>query len=369
MSAPTAPLPGRLPGLDLLRGLAVLFLFNLAFFGPFMEARFHVPAGPDPAHRLWYAAQLSLATPGLVAMDVLFVLCGYLASFRIDTGAGAGFGYLARRYARMLPVLLAVNVPVYVYAKADVAAVAGSLAGLRLFAGGGFAYQIMGGVNAFVLFAFAAAIWKACAARLPWAASPWAAGLAWAAAAGLVASGALPVWLNFHGLGFFAGVLAGRLHREHAGRPWPPGLIAALRLLSLAGLLLWSHLLWRTKGDEWLPALTGTGPAVLARIAVSQALAVLAVAAFAAGTRRPAGAGRPLERLGAMSLSFYAVSSLYAPALGRALAVDFASPYAAMLWLYGVTLACAVAVAAVFFRFLESGRAGSSPGCPAAGGS
>ncbi|GFK95961.1 hypothetical protein NNJEOMEG_03834 [Fundidesulfovibrio magnetotacticus] len=105
---------GRLPGLDGLRGLAIVMVFNVHFFAQHFERNYFLDPGA-PAHQLLRALH-----SGVLGVDVLFVLSGFLTWVSLARRRPSVPAFLAARYRRLLPVILAVNLPALCWGAASV---------------------------------------------------------------------------------------------------------------------------------------------------------------------------------------------------------------------------------------------------------
>jgi len=121
-------LAGRgFPALDGLRGLACLMIFNVHFFAQHSADNYFLSPGSAmyPVARFFHS--------GVNALDMLFVLSGYLVYGSLSRKR-QGFGvFLAGRYKRLLPVALAVNIPALFWIDANWRNVFDNLFFLSLF--------------------------------------------------------------------------------------------------------------------------------------------------------------------------------------------------------------------------------------------
>ena len=93
------------PGLDGLRGLACLMIFNVHFFAQFADVSYFV--NPDGLlHQVLHALH-----SGSHGVDVFFVVSGYLIYGSLTRKRPNLFQFLVERYKRLLPVVLVINIP------------------------------------------------------------------------------------------------------------------------------------------------------------------------------------------------------------------------------------------------------------------
>jgi len=105
---------GRLPALDGLRGLAILMVFNVHFFAQHFARHYYLEEGSLPHHLL------RALHSGVLGVDVLFVLSGFLTWMSLARRRPTAPAFLAGRYRRLLPVILAVNLPALCWGAASV---------------------------------------------------------------------------------------------------------------------------------------------------------------------------------------------------------------------------------------------------------
>jgi len=104
----------RLTGLDGLRGLAALFIFNTHFLAQFADVSYFLTPGGAP-FRL-----TAVVHSGLIGVDAFFMLSGLLTYLSIHYKNPAPGPFVLARYRRLLPVILAVSVPALCFGAASV---------------------------------------------------------------------------------------------------------------------------------------------------------------------------------------------------------------------------------------------------------
>lgn len=101
------------PGLDGLRGLACLMIFNVHFFAQFADASYFVQ--PDGLlHEMLHTLH-----SGSHGVDVFFVASGYLIYGSLTRKRPNLFQFLVERYKRLLPVVLVINIPALYWVNAN----------------------------------------------------------------------------------------------------------------------------------------------------------------------------------------------------------------------------------------------------------
>jgi hypothetical protein len=336
----------RLPALDAWRGLGVLMLFHLVFFGQHMEQAASWALGADAWARTAGRMVSVLFSSGVLGLDVLFMVAGFLAVRSMGRGASP-LALAIGRHARLLPFVAVSGAPFVAFGGLTLGAYFKSLVLLVPANVPGSLERAFAHANAFLLFSLACALVAAVSRGRGVAACVLAAIVAVLAASG-------PEWVpvNGHFLAFFWGMgaawAAGRLPSGSGLR----GLAGAL--LTVAAVFL-CRKLSDARGEDLYFLLDGRDWRTLALLAPLQALLACALALTAQDLKVPGRwrAAWPLEILGRASNCFFMVFVLWSFTLTRAYAREFASPAASLAYLYALTLSLSVAVALVLAPFLE----------------
>jgi peptidoglycan/LPS O-acetylase OafA/YrhL len=115
------------PGLDGLRGLACLMIFNVHFFAQFADVSYFVQ--PDGLlHEMLHALH-----SGSHGVDVFFVVSGYLIYGSLTRKRPNLFRFLVERYKRLLPVVLVINIPALYWVNANIKEIVDNVFFLDLF--------------------------------------------------------------------------------------------------------------------------------------------------------------------------------------------------------------------------------------------
>lgn len=343
----------RDPALDLFRGLASLALFNLAFLSNFVEVGFYVPDTAGLPGRLAAKALLAGVYTGVPAMDLLFVLSGYLLYKTLLTTRERPLALLWRRYRRFLPLYLMVSVPAFVYAGANITNIISHVALLDLYNFSPFVYQISSQANYYLYFAFVCAALAASGIQRSVLSRPFLP-LALGAGFGLgIALADAPEGLNFHFLGFFHGAAVAALLSNGRLRPlaWLRRTSSRIALVALFAAFAW--FLWRTRQNEFLPLLTRIDARTFLLLAGVQLLGGLLLLSCIGQNGPRSWITLPGCLLGRASLSFFLSWCLYGLVLGRGIHVFHQPTTGTMLFLYATTLSASLLLAWFFFRYFE----------------
>lgn len=366
-------LAGRaVPGLDGLRGLACLMIFNVHFFAQYSQQNYFIaPEG------FLYEVLRALHS-GSHGVDVFFVVSGFLIYGSLTRKRPGLAQFLLERYKRLLPVVLVINIPALYWMNASWKEVADNLLfldffGSRLvtFVSWALVYEmyfyLLCGVWLIVLRRFTC---PEDAKRPPW--------LSWALLTGLFIANCLyfrvtPILSDWRFAGFFVGIALAMLRADPRGRKLfamiPPGIWPlGLGVLAL-GCWLWSR--------DFVGTLSALSPAlalgyffafdlcvallvasfVNARTAQSDAKAPVSSgdAALSPASRTASGgffAWGPLRCLGAVSYSLFMLHTQWGLPLANSLFGTPASP-AGLTLHYALSLGLSFALAAFLYMHLE----------------
>lgn len=342
--------PGRkYANLDGLRCLAILMVFNVHFFAQFAAERFFTGG-----HPVLYPLMKTVQS-GLFGVDIFFVLSGLLTTLSLARRPGAPLAFLAGRYARLLPVVLVVNLPALCWGTGapDIRQVLDNLLFLSLFPGTSLVtyvtWVLVYEMYFYLLCAAALAVpfkygtrcaaWSLAAAAVLGLANAWA---GWFPRLNLF--GDPRFWGFYYGAALGLAVLLGRKAPLAAvGRLWP---------WALAGIGLCCFL-W---GNDAVNArLTGSWPLG----ALFYTFLDLCIAALTAGLLDPDSparavfASRPARLLGVASYSFFMVHAQWGLPLGNTLFGGPPASLASLLGLYLLSLAVSAALALFLYAHLE----------------
>lgn len=338
----------RIQALDIWRGLGVLFLFHLAFFGRHLE--FATPAFDGPGPGVWLAKRVSdlLFSSSVLGVDMLFLVAGCLVARLDATDTRRGISLLSSRYAGFLPLLLVTGLPFVAY---QAVGPGDFLARLALLFPTGVAApfdRLFASANGFLLFSL-----LACLATMGRAADRLSSLPAVAAAAAgtlaLVAFGPVGAPVNAHSLAFFWGLGSRRLARRGlvsarvAAWAWPIPVVAAMVLCRKLAF---------TRGQDIHFLLDGRDAMTLAMaLALQACLAAGLALALTANARGPV--LRPLAGLGRVSNCFFMAFSLWSFPLTRAWLPQGLDPALSLACGYVLTLGISLALAATLGPCLE----------------
>nr|WP_279343293.1 acyltransferase [Fundidesulfovibrio terrae] len=358
------------PGLDGLRGLACLMIFNVHFFAQFADASYFTGSG-TPLHSLIHAVH-----SGSHGVDVFFVVSGYLIYGSLARKRPTLSRFILERYKRLLPVVLAVNIPALYWVNADWKMIVDNVFFLDLF-GAKLVTFVSWALVYEMYFYLLCGVWLivlGCGKNGP----PWR---SWTLLAGLYVANSLYFHVNtvlsdWRFMGFFVGIGLGMLRADPRGSKafgkippgfWPVGL-AVLGL----GCWLWSR--------DFTGTLSAVSPALALAyftafdLAVAMLVASLVNAAQAArpssapGDAAGNGPGRdvpgprsrgggvftctPMRMVGAVSYSLFLLHTQWGLPLANTLFGRPAS-LAGLGLHYGLSLGVSFALAAFLYMHLE----------------
>ncbi|MFZ5426951.1 MAG: acyltransferase family protein [Thermodesulfobacteriota bacterium] len=330
------------PGLDGLRGLACLMIFNVHFFAQFADASYFTEPG-GPLHGLIHAIH-----SGSHGVDVFFVVSGYLIYGSITRKRPGLLHFFLERYKRLLPVVLVINIPALYWVNANWKEVIDNLLFLDLF-GSRLVTFVSWALVYEMYFYILCGLWLIVAGGgrngPPWT--------SWAALTGLYVANSLyfhvnPVLSDWRFVGFFIGVGLAMLRAGPRGRRAFEAVPAGIWPVCLAVLGLGCWL--------WSRDFAGTLSAVSPALALSYFAAFdLAVAALVASFVNGGGgvfAWTPLRAVGAVSYSLFLLHTQWGLPLANTL---FGRPdsLAGLALHYGLSLAVSFALAAFLYMHLE----------------
>lgn len=347
------------PGLDGLRGLACLMIFNVHFFAQFADASYFTR--PDGAlHSLIHAFH-----SGSHGVDVFFVVSGFLIYGSLARKRPTLTRFILERYKRLLPVVLAVNIPALYWVNADWKMIVDNVFFLNLF-GAKLVTFVSWALVYEMYFYLLCGVWLialGCGRNGP----PWR---SWTLLAGLFVANSLYFHVNtvlsdWRFVGFFVGIGLGMLQADPRGSKaftkippgfWPVGL-AVLGL----GCWLWSR--------DFTGTLSAVSPALALAYFTAFDLAVaLLVAALVNAAKAGNGPGRdvpvprscgggvftctPMRMVGAVSYSLFLLHTQWGLPLANTLFGRPAS-LAGLGLHYGLSLGVSFALAAFLYMHLE----------------
>jgi len=227
------------PGLDGLRGLACLMIFNVHFFAQFADVSYFV----DPnglLHEILHALH-----SGSHGVDVFFVVSGYLIYGSLTRKRPNLFRFLVERYKRLLPVVLVINIPALYWVNANAKEIVDNVFFLDLF-GSKLVTFVSWALVYEMYFYLLCGVWLIVLGRGK-NGPPW---LSWLALCALFVANSLyfkitPVLSDWRFVGFFVGIGLAMLRADPRGRRvfelvprgvWP----VCLGVLALA-CWLWSQ--------------------------------------------------------------------------------------------------------------------------------
>lgn len=117
------------PGLDGLRGLACLMIFNVHYFAQFSQQEYFTTSG-SPVH-----TALRILHSGSHGVEIFFVISGFLIYGSIRRKRPALIPFFLERYKRLLPVVLVINIPALYWINAGWKDVVDNLFFLQIFPG------------------------------------------------------------------------------------------------------------------------------------------------------------------------------------------------------------------------------------------
>jgi peptidoglycan/LPS O-acetylase OafA/YrhL len=338
------------PGLDGLRGLACLMIFNVHFFAQFADASYFTAPG-SALHSLIHAFH-----SGSHGVDVFFVVSGFLIYGSLARKRPTLARFLLERYKRLLPVVLVVNIPALYWVNADWKMIADNVLFLNLFGARlvtfvswALIYEMY-----FYLLCGAWLIVLGCGRDGP----PWR---SWALITGLYVANSLyfhvnPILSDWRFVGFFVGLGLGMLKADPRGSRLFAKIPPAFQPVGLAalGLACW---LW---SRDFTGTLSAVSPALaLGYFILFDLVAALLVASLANAAQSGKGgsgggllAWTPLRVVGAVSYSLFLLHTQWGLPLANAL---FGRPGSLPgLWLhYGLSLGVSLALAAFLYLHLE----------------
>lgn len=346
------------PGLDGLRGLACLMIFNVHFFAQYAAASYFVSPGGF-LHQALHALH-----SGSHGVDVFFVVSGYLIYGSIVRKRPTLFNFILERYKRLLPVVLVINIPALYWVNATWKEVVDNVFFLQLFdsrlvtfVSWALAYEMY--------FYLLCGVWLIVLKRgrngPPWT--------SYVLLAALYVANSLwfhvnPTLSDWRFAGFFVGMGLAMLRADARGRKVfqavPPGIWpVCLGILGL-GCWLWSR--------DFVGTLSATSPALALGyfVAYDLVVAVLVASFVNAADARTSPAGKavssarnsgpfswtPLRMVGAVSYSLFLVHTQWGLPLANTLFGKPAS-LAGLALHYGLSLGLSLALAAFLFLHLE----------------
>ena len=361
-AAPSDPftLAGRnVPGLDGLRGLACLMIFNVHFFAQYADDSYFVTPGSF-LHQALHALH-----SGSHGVDVFFVVSGYLIYGSITRKRPTLFRFILERYRRLLPVVLVINIPALYWVDATWKEVVDNVFFLQLFdsrlvtfVSWALAYEMY--------FYLLCGLWLIVLGRGK-NGQPWA---SFALLAALYVANSLwfhvsPILSDWRFVGFFVGVGLAMLRADPRGRlvfqaatpgVWP----VCLAILALC-CWLWSR--------DFVGTLSAVSPALpLAYFTAYDLCVAVLVASFVNGAAArvqargtpdspPARSSgpftwTPLRVVGAVSYSLFLMHTQWGLPLANSLFGKASDP-AGLALHYGLSLGVSLALAAFLFMHLE----------------
>lgn len=345
----TTESPRRLPGLDAWRGLGVLFLYDLLFFGRNIESLSPWDVQPGLVPRIAAGVARVLYFSGVLGVDLLFMVSGFLAFEALQSGRKKPLAYVLGRYARLLPLLAVISIPYVAYGGITPG---DYLKGLLLLTPANAPQaidQAFAGADAFLVFSLFIAGWKLAGRFWPPCAG-WT-GLAGATALTLLlivyGPGRLPV--NGHFLSFLWGVGIAKLTAGPTRIRKAPGWWGAVMIL--AAVLL-CYKFSADRGISLYYLLSERDWHTLSRIILLQGV----LAGGLALSLNPVGfwdAFSPVRLIGRASYCFFMACVLWSFVLTGAYRHLFENPLASLAFLYSLTLGMTLALALVFKPFFE----------------
>ena len=296
-------LAGRaVPGLDGLRGLACLMIFNVHFFAQYAQENYFIaPQG------LLYQVLRALHS-GSHGVDVFFVVSGFLIYGSLTRKRPGLAHFLLERYKRLLPVVLVINIPALYWMNASWKEVADNLLFLDFF-GSRLVTFVSWALVYEMYFYLLCCVWLIVLRRFTLGPAggeqrpPW---ISWGLLTGLFIANCLylrvtPILSDWRFAGFFVGIGLAMLRADQRGRKLfamiPPGVWPfGLGVLAL-GCWLWSR--------DFVGTLSAMSPALALAyfFAFDLCVAVLVASFVNARTVQPEGptASSPADSDGAKS--------------------------------------------------------------------
>lgn len=348
-------LSGRfVPGLDGLRGLACLMIFNVHYFAQFAPRDYFTEPG-SPLHAI-----LRVLHSGSHGVDIFFVISGYLIYGSIRRKRPGLLSFLLERYKRLLPVILVVNVPALYWIDANWREVVDNVFFLRLFPDSRMVTFVTWALVYEMYFYLLCGAWLI-AGRRGRDRAPWA---SFGLLAALFVANSLffkvnPVLSDWRFVGFFIGLGLAMIEEGPRGKALlarvRPGVWPVCLGLILVACLLWSR--------DALAVPTSISPALgLAYFTLFDLVAALLMASFPRG--RQDGftpfAWRGPRVFGAVSYSLFLMHTQWGlPLAARLFPLAPSGPaglLAHYLWSLGLTFILAVFLFAHLERFYFARR-------------
>ena len=228
------------PGLDGLRGLACLMIFNVHYFAQFAHEEYFTTPG-SPAH-----TALRILHSGSHGVEIFFVISGFLIYGSIQRKRPVLVRFFLERYKRLLPVVLVINIPALYWINAGWKDVADNLFFLQLFPGSTLVTFVTWALVYEMYFYLLCGVWLILLGRGK-RGTPW---LSFGLIVALYAANSLvfkvhPVLSDWRFVGFFAGMALAMLREDKRTAPLvarvPHGIWPVCTALLFAGCWLWSR--------------------------------------------------------------------------------------------------------------------------------
>ena len=336
----------KVPGLDGLRGLACLMIFNVHFFAQFAAKDYFVQPG-SLVHTL-----LRTLHSGSHGVDVFFVISGFLIYSSIRRTRPGFARFLLMRYARLLPVVLVVNVPALYWIDASWREVVDNIFFLGIFPGSRMVTLVSWALVYEMYFYILCGLWLITLGQgrdgPPWA--------SYAVLFTLYVLNSLVLHQNqvlsdWRFVGFFVGLGLAMLHEDQRTKGLVHKVPAGIWPLCL-GLMLLACWLWSKDALGWLSA---RSPALaLGYYAAFDLVVALLVASFL----KPKPSSSPFTAkwtrvLGAVSYSLFLSHTQWGLPLAGSLAGLQPFGLAGLGLYYLWSLGLSLALACLLFMYLE----------------
>lgn len=340
----------RYQALDGLRGLAVLLIFNTHFLAQYAERNYFLEKGT-----FLYQLTATLHS-GLVGVDIFFILSGMLTYLSIHykkTGAPA---FVMGRYRRLLPVILAINIPAMCFGATHVSSrqVFDNIFFLKLFPETTFVTHVTWALTYEMYFYLLCLVWFLLLGRLRLfqGTRPFLV-LCLLFLANVLLLRRFGVYSDVRFLGFLYGVLLGMLVAGDEARG----------LISRAPWRLWPFFLAVIFGCSFLWGYGPTQRIIFSDWAANFAFycvldpaivgLIICLLGMEKAGRRSFFSARPMRIMGIVSYSLFMSHAQWGLPLGRILSVTDASGFSSLLYVYAVSLSVSLALAIFLFTFLE----------------
>lgn len=344
----------RLTGLDGLRGLAALFIFNTHFLAQFADVSYFLTPG-SPSFRL-----TAVIHSGLIGVDAFFMLSGLLTYLSLAAKNPAPGAFILARYRRLLPVILAVSVPALCFGagSVDPRQLIDNIFFLKLFRETTYVNHVAWALTYEMYFYLLCLVWFLLPqkAGLPMPGKAAFTVLALVFLANVIFFKRLGPLCDVRFLGFFYGVGLGMFLRSRtferlrarAGRLprlWP----VFLAMILCCGFL-WSYP--PTQRIIFTEFWGNFAFYCLLDPAYAGLILCLALGEDAAGGRTVF-SSLPMRLLGVVSYSLFMTHAQWGIPLGRTLIPGGVSSFAGLCAAYAASLAVSLAIAVFLFYFVE----------------